>query len=81
MRTLGRGGAFVETTTPFPADTLLEVQWMTRIERRLVKVRVPGRVAYLEPSGMGIQFDRARMDDPEALDVLVAHCLKQTDAV
>lgn len=77
MRTLGRGGAFVETRTPFPADTALEVHWMSRIGTKLVKVRVPGRVAYLEPTGMGIQFDRDGMADPQALDALVAHCLRE----
>jgi uncharacterized protein (TIGR02266 family) len=83
-QTLGGGGLFIETHSPFLPQTPLEVEFCLPGETQ--KIKIPGRVAWTRdrfeqdsPPGMGIQFTTIARSQREKIQALVLKVLKGTE--
>jgi len=69
LANLSKGGCFIETKSPFPAGTIVRVQFVAASG---VKVRVTGEVRNVRPDkGMGVIFKSLAEQDREKLEALL----------
>ena len=74
-RNVNEGGVFIETDEPLEMDQSVVVQFTLPGTDAPVQAR--GRVVRLEPSGMGIEFEKLDGSAREAIDALVRELRSQ----
>ena len=74
-RNINEGGVFIETDTPAPLDSVVQLQFQLPGSRNPLKVN--GRVVRMaleeehEPPGMGLEFEDLTEQDRTHIDALV----------
>lgn len=61
------GGVFIETKDPFPSKTQVLLEFSVPIGPSEIAIRAFATVAYVHPSGMGLEFERLESEPPEAM--------------
>jgi len=74
-RNINEGGVFIETDTPAPLDSAVQLQF--QLPGGSAPLKVTGRVVRLEPGnsdeppGMGLEFEELTQSDQARIDALV----------
>lgn len=71
VRNINAGGMYVVCPQGFPAETEVLIRGFVREGQSLLRLRMNGWVARVDPDGMGLQFDRLTSDMAAAITRIV----------